>query len=46
MFMSMGRVTEKGIFKLPQSMNRSLANEKFNWHNRILSSKRGHIWFL
>ena len=46
MFMSMGRVTEKGIFKLPQSMNRSLANEKFNWYNRILNSKRGHIWFL
>ena len=46
MFMSMGRVTEKGIFKLPQSMNRSLANEKFSWHNRILSSKRGHICFL
>ena len=46
MFMSVGRVTEKGIFKLPQSMNRSLANEKFSWHNRILSSKRGHICFL
>lgn len=45
MFMSMGRVTEKGIFRLPQSINRSLAKEKLNWHNRILSSKRGPTWF-
>lgn len=38
---------KKTIFKLPQSINRSLADEKkFTRHHRILSRKEVHIWLL